>query len=50
MDRLRSGGRALLEALSTHGRVNWRKVPEIPSTSGSLRFCARQWAKQPLIS
>ena len=29
MDRLRSGGRVLLEALSTHGRPNWRKVPEI---------------------
>jgi uncharacterized membrane-anchored protein len=29
MDRLRSAGRVLLEALSTHGRANWRKVPEI---------------------
>ena len=32
MDRLRPGGRVLpeaLEALSTHGRANWRKVPEI---------------------
>jgi uncharacterized membrane-anchored protein len=32
MDRLRPGGRILrgaLEALSMHGRVNWRKVPEI---------------------
>src|SRR5205085_12055954 len=32
MDRLRPGGRVLreaLEALSTHGRANWRKVPEV---------------------
>jgi uncharacterized membrane-anchored protein len=29
MDRRRSGGRVLLEALFAHGRVNWRKVPEI---------------------
>ena len=29
MDRVRPGGRALLESLTTYGRANWRKVPEI---------------------